>query len=286
MLIKQEILLLTTDYYILKEQLKDKFVIDSEFYKKKINFKRELTLNSNLFTSQQYSDNKKLIVSSEECKNRLIYSLYTAISKDSYFILNYYQNSYIPDFYKDIRDFKTNEKYILLNTSSLVELNLFKGRDYVINYNIVNSPIFFFRNEEKIDNKIFLMVRHRTEMDAIECSYNWLVTGSVFIKDIKENQIYSNIFKEFAKDVNIVYYIFSGDDIMLSHEKDIDINDKNNIKVAIVKEEKGTYQYFNDDSILEYIEDTNTLEDMTETKVNYFSMLPIENRYYLRKLDI
>ena len=302
LLIRDNLFVFQNDFNKLLIDLNDKFIIDSSFYnlhfkfdsnkQEQFNFNRELNLNSILFTKNSNDLlTKKIIVPNKECKIRLIYQLYIELNKNYLYILNYYKNNYIPNFYKDIRDFSFSNKFMLLNNSSLQLYNNYKKFDYIIHYKLSNAPVFFYQNDKLFNNKLLLIIRHNILEKAILCNYNWLNYKMITTKNINNNSIYNQLYKDISiideervlNDYNLKYIIFDENRIVDINNKDIIFNnnredtdnnrEENNIYVGIVKEESNTYEYFEDDYIDNDINNISTNID----SVNYLSIILINN---------
>jgi hypothetical protein len=294
LLIKDNLFVFQNDFNKLFNDLNKKFIIDSSFYnihfkfdlnkQDQFNFNRELNLNSILFTKDKSTLDTKIIVPNKECKTRLIYQIFIELNKNYFYILNYYKYNYIPNFYKDIRDFSFSNKFMLLNNSSLQLLYDYKKFDYIIHYKFSTDPVFFYQNDKLFNNKLVLIVRHNILEKAILCNYNWLNYRMITTKNINNNSLYNNLYKDMKlkdkliDDYNIFYIIFDDDKIADINNNEIIFNDKilsnndNNLFVGILKEESNSYEYFEDDYIDKNINDNNNIDS-----VNYLSIIIINN---------
>lgn len=214
-------------YNDIKNLMSDKFIIDSEFYKNNISLSRNISMSSNLVK------NNKLIVSSEECKSRLIYSLITKYQQDPNYIINYYTNKFIPDFYVDIRDFNIDINFLLLNNSSLLLFYNYETPDYKLNYNLIDSDIFYIQNPLLEDNEKLFVVRNKTFEEALHVCYNY---NNYNINSTEQIDEYT------TEDYNIKLYKFSGSDI--SNELIIkDKDDEGYFTIGIANVENVIYYY-------------------------------------------
>ena len=174
---------------------------------------------------------------------------------------------------------------MLLNNSSLQLYNNYKKFDYIIHYKLSNDPVFFYQNDKLFNNKLLLIIRHNILEKAILCNYNWLNYKMITTKNINNNSIYNQLYKDISiidkeqvlNDYNIKYIIFDEDRIVDINNKDIIFNnsdkEENNIFVGIVKEESNTYEYFQDD----YIDNDMINISTNIDSVNYLSIILINN---------
>jgi len=179
---------------------------------------------------------------------------------------------------------------MLLNNSSLQLYNNYKKFDYIIHYKLSNAPVFFYQNDKLFNNKLLLIIRHNILEKAILCNYNWLNYKMITTKNINNNSIYNQLYKDISiidqerviNDYNIKYIIFDEHRIVDINNKDIIFDEykndftmykENNIYVGIVKEESNSYEYFEDDYIDNDINNISTNID----SVNYLSIILINN---------
>jgi hypothetical protein len=214
------------NYESIKNLITDKFSVVPDFFNKQISLSRNISLNSILI------ENDKIKVPSLECKDRLIYSLITKYQQDPAFVLNYYTNKYIPDFYVDIRDFNIDISFLLLNNSSLLLFYNYTTPNYDLNYNLIDEDIFYIQNPQIEDNEKLFVVRSTTFEQAFNVCYNWdryYINSNDDIDDVD------------IEDYNIKLYSFS--DVDIDSKMIVKNNDETYYTIGIAKTDKQTYFY-------------------------------------------
>jgi hypothetical protein len=116
--------------------------------------KRLLSLKNESFIKRN-----SLIVSSEEMKKRMLYSLYSICKTDLYSVFTYKSKKYVPNFYTTSKDFDQSEHYTIYYTKK--ELAIY-NIDPTLTYKSFSIPpvfgdnSFFFSNQDVMDGHTFL----------------------------------------------------------------------------------------------------------------------------------
>ena len=158
--------------------------------------------NRNLF-----DENNKIKISSEELRNRLLFSVKLKYIRDREKLFNYYKKEHLDNYYMDVSDFDNIPTQIVLykEQSIINYINDKKNINKSILVDKINSEKqtpYFFKNSI-LGNDIYLAQRVKNLNDAIYTIYKWYeskfnIGPELNLKDFEhkndpENKLNSNI---------------------------------------------------------------------------------------------
>lgn len=146
------------------------------------------------------SINDKIVVTSVEMKNRLLYSLYLAVNQKENEIKNYHKLINMPDYYEDITDFDTIDTQILLYGESSIQKWIDSNHKKFIQSTILpSSKIPYYFKNKLVYDKLFLAQNTDSLEKALDIAYNW-IKNRVNINDSAIN---------FTADIQFTFHSFA-----------------------------------------------------------------------------
>ena len=145
------------------------------------------------FTDNDHIKNNKLVLNSMNLVKKIMYNLFIKTRQNSNYVKNYSSFVYIPDYYKDVRDFKKDDNCIYFNSAvSLMKwkksVQAFKESKV---YSEINDDFITTLEKEKVclfthnkitNNELYVALR-ASSIDSACAFFNKLkATGSVDIK--------------------------------------------------------------------------------------------------------
>lgn len=115
-------------------------------------------LERNLNLMNPYYFENKLKIPSEKYGIKLVYALYLKLKNNYKEIIEFKNNTFIPDYYKDINDFTPSNNFTILNNISLILFNNYETNDYNL-YSTINTEktVFYMKNPLIEKNEIILV---------------------------------------------------------------------------------------------------------------------------------
>jgi hypothetical protein len=211
---------------------KNIIVVEGHQYKNKI---RQLSLKNDSFIKNK----EYIIVTSQEIKKRLLYSLYSISKNNLYDVFNYKSKKYIPNFYTTSKDFEQSEHYTIYYTKK--ELAIY-NIDPSLNYKSLSIPptteeTFFLSNTDILDGHIFLAQK----VPSIE---NAIFTSKFF--DKYRINTTDRVSESSLDSTNLSLYVYDGESII---NEDIINNKEDTTYILIFKQNNKIYFY----SLLKYL---------------------------------
>jgi hypothetical protein len=163
--------------------------------------------------------NDKIVVTSEEMKNRLMYSLIINKSR----IEDYYKIEKMPDYYRDITDFDEYSDQIILYGEESVQKWLLSNKKHYLQKSIQPGDIPYFFQNKNIGDQVYLAQNTDFLGKALDIGYSWIknqinvgemavnFTGSIGFNLYvyrSEDDIEKFIVRgqEISRDINIIGY--------------------------------------------------------------------------------
>ena len=211
---------------------KNIIVREDHEYKNKV---RQLSLKNDSFIKNK----EYVIVTSEEIKKRLLYSLYSISKNNLYDVFNYKGKKYIPNFYTTSKDFEQSEHYTIYYTKK--ELAIY-NIDPSLTYKSLSIPLsteetFFLSNTEIEDGHTFLAQK----VSSVE---NAIFTSKYF--DKYRINTTDRVSESSLSSTSLYLYVYDGQDIV----KEEIINKSDDVTyILIFKQDNKVYYY----SLLKYL---------------------------------
>ena len=155
---------------------KNNFIIDET--KKYENLSRELSLeNTNII------NNNSIVVSSNEIKKKILYSLYIQMKHNLQFLIDYKYKKYVDNFYTSSKDFTDGEQNIFYTIKEIRLYMIPIINPYKVYYEIpggINDDIsFYYKNSNINENTVFRAIKSKSIEQALSYSKQWSKNKSV-----------------------------------------------------------------------------------------------------------
>ena len=216
--------------------------------------------------------NGKLIIESQDIKNKLIFVLVLKMIRYRDNFLKYFEKINIPDYFESESDFKNKEDEIILKGKNLIE-----QRNFNIE-NIVNIQDTFHVEEEKLDIKKYL------EEYIVWLYSAYASKNNIQDEDIYKEEVVSQFFDEntridkYYKYDTLIPREFTTDCCLFSDGKLVlnTINIKNKLMDYLIKEVSNDIEEFR-----EYHTKTDIPQQEKDEPIYFFKNRLIDNYIYL-----